>query len=367
MLSATLMLAQGNHDLRMTTLGAPGQFSLAWRPPDRDWEVIPPSALYVPPVTANGLLGRYFPNAEWTAPAAFSRIDPDLRLYFHITPLPRPYTVEWTGKIAIPQTGLYAFGLESIDASALWIDGEPVVAAETSNQYAEGATQLEAGLHDIRVRFADATDHTHINVYWLPPGGSRQIIPPAVLFPPQSDYAHVTIPDLSSLLTDAAPVQGPALPATDLPGRATIVASGLQQPRGVAVAMDGRVYVAAGGEKRIAVLSSTGEKVGHLPAGHDALVEPADVAVHYGNVYVLDAGAGLVRTYPLGEDPAVEVSVDPSFDRAFTRADDRRARAAMDRRHNRGARGCCCHEWAPGCREPDLVGRGRPAGGCCRG
>src|SRR4029078_2370624 len=101
-LNGGLRLAQGNHSFRVRAVGAPGAFTLAWRPPAREPELISPLALYVPPVTGNGLLGNYYPNNDWRAPAALARIDPQLDFYFHIPPLNRPYTVEWTGKIVIP-------------------------------------------------------------------------------------------------------------------------------------------------------------------------------------------------------------------------------------------------------------------------
>ncbi|MCX6044745.1 MAG: PA14 domain-containing protein [Chloroflexi bacterium] len=138
-LTGGLVLAQGNHNLRVRAVGVPGPFSLAWRPPTHEPEVIPATALYVPPVTSNGLLGAYYANNQWQGAPAFTRIDPLLNLYFHVTPLPRPYTVEWTGKIAIPQPGNYYFGLESIDQSTLFIDNQAVTTGRLPNVYQENA------------------------------------------------------------------------------------------------------------------------------------------------------------------------------------------------------------------------------------
>ena len=194
-MSAGVVLARGNHAIRVRASvpdeDALGLFQLAWRPPDRGPELLPGHLLYRSPVSANGLLGRYFANDSWSEPETFAQIDPQLNLYFHIIPLPRPYTVEWTGKIAIPEDGRYRFGLESIDESWLSIDGQDVTASLAANQYAVDAIDLTAGFHDIRVRFADRTDHTHINLTWNPPwrqGRSPEAIPSNVLYPPQSNY-----------------------------------------------------------------------------------------------------------------------------------------------------------------------------------
>ncbi len=94
--SNTVTLAEGNQALRVRAQGAPGRFVLAWRPPDRVREVVPATALYVPPIQANGLLGRYFANGDWSAPELLGRIDRNFGVYIHRPLLPRPYTVEWS-------------------------------------------------------------------------------------------------------------------------------------------------------------------------------------------------------------------------------------------------------------------------------
>ena len=176
-LSGSLVLAEGNHALRVRAAGALGQFDLQWRSPDRPLEVMGTSVLYASPVTANGLLARYYASQDWAGPPVLERIEDQLGFYVHRPPLVRPYTVEYTGKLAIPVAGDYRFGLESIDESMLFIDGQEVVRGEQPNVYAEGGVNLQPGLHDIRIRFADHTSHTHLNAYWMPPGTSRQIIP----------------------------------------------------------------------------------------------------------------------------------------------------------------------------------------------
>ena len=303
-LSGSLTLAEGNHALRVRAQGAPGQFQLRWRTPDRSPELVGTGSLYAAPLTANGLLARYFANGEWQEPEVRARIEDQMGYYVHVPPLPRPYTVEYSGKIAIPAAGDYHFGLESIDESILYIDDQEVVHATQPNQYAEGGLPLGKGLHDIRIRFADRTDHTHLNVYWMPPGAPRAIIPAGVLFPPQGSYANVEMPTISSLAEGEA-VLGPVAPAPELPGNAAVFATGLQQPRGIAVADDGRVYVAEGGGSKVTIFSPQGEILARIPHDADVLAEPADVAVDSEHLYVLDAAAARLWRYGLdGSDAA---------------------------------------------------------------
>jgi len=170
-----------------------GHFELAWQPPFGNETAIPQSAFLLPPFTNNGLLGRYYANANWEGTPAFTQIDAGIFFYFHVIPLNRPYTVEWLGNIDIPAGGRYLFGLESMDESALWVDNQQILNDQTPGQYQEAGIELPAGVHPIRVRFSDRTGYTHIYLYWRPPQGGREIIPQSVLFPPQGD------PDLLKL------------------------------------------------------------------------------------------------------------------------------------------------------------------------
>ena len=181
-------LAEGNHDLQIRAAGGDDHFELVWQPPGGEEQVVPPWALYASPVTGNGLLGKYFPNGEWQAPVAFARIDRRLGVYYHIAPLPMPHTVEWEGQILIPESGDYLFAIQSIDDSVLYIDGQQVVASLRRSEFDQTVITLEAGSHDLRVRYAARTDHMYINLYWTPPGGRREILPTEVLFPAKDSW-----------------------------------------------------------------------------------------------------------------------------------------------------------------------------------
>jgi transglutaminase-like putative cysteine protease len=95
---------------RLRALGGVGQVSLMWQRPNGQAEVVPQWAFYRPPVTNHGLQGNYYANANWEGAPTLARIDPFLDMYFHITPLPRPYTAEWSGVLVAPQEGPYGLG-----------------------------------------------------------------------------------------------------------------------------------------------------------------------------------------------------------------------------------------------------------------
>jgi DNA-binding beta-propeller fold protein YncE/4-amino-4-deoxy-L-arabinose transferase-like glycosyltransferase len=305
--SAQVTLAKGNHALRLRAVGAPGHFELTWQPPNEAETSLPPWVLYVPPVTNHGLLGKYYPNGDWRLPVAFTQIDPWIDFYFHIIPLPRPYTVEWEGKIAIPQSGRYAFGLESRDESQLQIDGRPVVASQSGEGYQEGAVDLQEGLHDLRLRFADRTSYTHISLYWTLPGESKQIVPPQVLLPPQGNYSSANIAALPTqpITPTASPTQQPPeqpTPATmttaELLWEVGQCGSGSQQfqsPHGVAADRQGNVYVADSGNHRVVKLGPEGQVLLAFGSEGDeegAFLDPFDLVVDAdGSIVVLDSEA----------------------------------------------------------------------------
>ena len=300
--AAGATLALGNHALRLRAvvpadakLDAP--LALSWQTPTSTPQILGGDALYHAPVTANGLLGRYYPNGDWQGLPAYERIDRDFGVYYHLPEMARPYTIEWTGKLAAAQSGRYLFALESIDESTLWIGGQEIVASPEPNELREAVVDLEAGLYDVRLRFADRTDHTHLNWYWTPPDGGREIVPAAVLFPPQGSYERLDVPDLALSNLDA---NAALVAAAEGSGEVEVIASGLESPSGIA-ALGERIYVTeSDAEREIARLllldraGNVERTISEITLEGEArpLVEPFDLAASEatGTLYLLDAG-----------------------------------------------------------------------------
>lgn len=314
-LGAGVLLARGNHTIHLHAEGGEGRVRLAWQPPDGPPMTVPSWALYVPPVRSNGLLGRYFANGDWSGEPAFAQIDPRLSIYFHVPTLARPYTVEWSGKIAIPESGHYDFALKSIDESALTIDGVELARSQVRNEMSVGGMTLEAGLHDIVVRYADRTDHTYINLMWRPPGNdlSFRPIPTELLFPPQANYDQVDVGDLARFVQSDVALPSVVERATTDPATVDVVVSGLAQPRGIALHGE-TIYVAEAGKQRVAAFdATTGEE---LPSPFDGLnlIEPFDLAVRAdGSIVVVDAGSGRVHVYDPATGDVNPVPLSPEY------------------------------------------------------
>lgn len=315
--SRAVVLPRGLHQVRVTADGGEGAMRLLWRTPDRETEVVPGWTVFGPPVTNNGLLGRYYANEDWAGDPAMEQIDSRFDMYFHIPVLARPYTVEWKGKIAIPEAGRYGFGLKSNDESMLSINGVEIVGSPGQGQYTEGHSDLDAGLHDILIRYADRSDHTFISVYWIPPSGpaagQRQNLPDEALFPPQGDYERVAIPDLADLYPAEGDAAATSQVSVSTPVDVEIIATGLDQPAGI-VSVPGGAVVTERGQGRVIFLGDSGAQVSELSRPMIAFQEPFDVDVdERGNLYVLDSGTGTVSQFDSELRYIGDLPIDSSY------------------------------------------------------
>ena len=304
--SQSITLARGIHTIRLrATLRAASRVSVAWSPPGGPGSPEPLAGhLFSPDVPGTGLLGAYYRNTTWSGTPALEQIDPELAIRFQILPLPRPYSVEWRGKLVAPTDGFYRFSVQASSDAQIYVDDQQVATnAGAGREIADGPpVQLGAGLHDIRVRFVDSADYSFIQVYWSPPGGQRTLLPSEYLLPPRGSY-----PDPASLVP-ATPLLPPTqwdlgtLPQASLKLSAKLGQNAqLNDPRGVAVDADGNIYVADTGNARVVKLSPTGEVLatwGQKGTGEGDFQEPVAVAVEpTGSILVLDAAEGYIQRF----------------------------------------------------------------------
>jgi hypothetical protein len=151
-------------------------------------------------VIGPGLAARYFASAS--APASLSDIDftavPDAIAIVTQINWPREsqstpfwaggpnsnYGAEFTGRVDVPQAGVWTFYTESDDGSKLWIDGMEIVDNDGLHGMIErsGAITLTQGSHTIMIRYFERGGNHGLIASWQGPGsGGKNIIPAGAL------------------------------------------------------------------------------------------------------------------------------------------------------------------------------------------
>ncbi|HLG74281.1 MAG TPA: PA14 domain-containing protein [Chloroflexota bacterium] len=247
-----LTLARGMHRLELTVHAsdAASPVKLLWRPPAAaGLAPVPEQSLFSGPVADHGLLGRFYPNASWNGTESLQEIDPFIAVYYQVTPLPLPFSAEWTGKLAAPVSGVYRFSVSSIDSSQLFLDGQTVAN--------DAPLTLSAGLHDLRLRYEAHSGHNRVELRWQPPGRDYQVVAPDFLFPDAGAAAAQPLPDLPAAANpSAARPQGPVRSLEPLWSADLGVDS---MPAAVALDHDGSIYVADSARHTVVKVSPDGK------------------------------------------------------------------------------------------------------------
>jgi hypothetical protein len=143
---------------------------------------IPATVLYTLDLGRNGLVGYYYPNGKAEGPPTFIQRD------VFILPnnvLPEPFSIVWKGKLAVPATGMYLLALRADDGALLFVDGRKVVddGGSHGSEYREAAVNLDAGFHELELRYWQLGGAKDMQLSWRPLNGPHQPIPSAYLFP----------------------------------------------------------------------------------------------------------------------------------------------------------------------------------------
>lgn len=283
--SAGLTLAQGNHLIRVRAESAPGEVALYWQPPDQGEELIPAWALYSTPVTNHGLQGTFYANNNWDGPPALQRIDPFLDTYFHLIPLQRPYTVEWAGSLVAPQSGAYQLGLRAVQEAELFIDGQRLLTTPGPDQYTDAPIILEAGLHDILIRYRDTVDRSRIHLTWVLPNGSFEAIPSEFLWPPMGRP-----PEAPAAAQNTSQIQPYGLAYVASIGFPGSELGQFLEPRDIAALSNGNLVVADTGHKRVQIFDAQYTPLQEIHGDDFPFEEPVAVAVNSRDeILVLDS------------------------------------------------------------------------------
>ena len=193
-----LTLAQGMHHVLVErcVAGAESPVVLKWRQLGGDTVLeLAEGQVYAPIAAPGGLTGDYRRGLARAAVPEFSRIDQTISFYFHLIPLPRPFSIDWSGSLMVPVTGEYSIGTASIDQSRLTIDGNEYPATLVGGGSSFQTLHLEAGLHSIRMAYDSVKGYGQAYLRWVRPDGVAEEIPADRLLPlPPSRRAVLKMP-----------------------------------------------------------------------------------------------------------------------------------------------------------------------------
>lgn len=143
--------------------------------PDFAMPCMDPKVINLPPASPCPFSAFLVPNLAVTLrsfTAGFPGVQADLVEWF---------AIRFTGKIVIATAGMYTFQSCSDDGSKVYVDGTMVLDVDGVHprSCASGMATLTAGEHGFVVEyFQGPRTEIGLEVFWTPPGGVQEIIPP---------------------------------------------------------------------------------------------------------------------------------------------------------------------------------------------
>ncbi len=159
---------------------------------------VPASAL------APGLKAEYFNNPELRGPAVTVRTDAQINFNWgRYNPTPElsanNFSVRWTGKLKVPESGKYQLGFTADDGARLYLDGKPLVDTWVPNpnkgdKTITTAIELEGGRsYDLRMEYFQKDRENVARLVWSYPRLVEQMTEEAVKAAQESDASVLVL------------------------------------------------------------------------------------------------------------------------------------------------------------------------------
>ena len=212
--SGTIDLTEGMHkfEVRYWEGWSESGLNVTWGAPNSSVEEIIPASAFdmydIDPVYDPGQAalnvdwyadtrGYYLSSMDWEFPTK-TTIEP--RVSWNITSDvftadvgPDYYAMKVTGKLQIPDSGLWTFNVGSDQYAILSIDGQTVVSDTSGHSYRwrSGTMSLEAGTHDIELQFMEGWSQAGLFLTWQGPDEPFETVIPASAFVAPSERVRV--------------------------------------------------------------------------------------------------------------------------------------------------------------------------------
>jgi len=121
-----------------------------------------------------GLRGEYFDNNTLTGTPRFVRADARVDFGWTLNSPGRGipydwYSVRWTGRLAVPPSGVRRIGVEGNDGYRLYIDGKLVIDNWVKQSYHARLADVvlsPGSTHDIRLEYFESTGNARVKLIW---------------------------------------------------------------------------------------------------------------------------------------------------------------------------------------------------------
>ncbi len=209
--SGTIDLKAGDHtiEVRYWEGWSDAALHVAWKGPSDQYAQIIPSSAFSPgagasnPASGGGLHAYRYENArhasnvgqvDWVDHDSMDTVQniyqPKTRGSFYPGGPTDYFATRYVGKINIPRTGSWTFGLGSDQSARIYIDGVPLIndQAGHSFRWRYGTKTLSAGEHDFEVYYWEGWSDAGLVTTWKGPGDQyEQVIPASAFSPNESD------------------------------------------------------------------------------------------------------------------------------------------------------------------------------------
>jgi len=163
----------------------------------------------------SGLKGEYFRGRNFER-LVFTRIDPQINFNWDKnTPgfgIPfENYSVRWSGRIQVPETGEYVFSALVDDGIRLWVGGVKVFEAWGPHdlENVSGKVKMKEGqLYEVKLEYFNGILEGQVNLFWELPDEDKSIIDRVFRKPQSIDSKYFSPPP--------APIPDPALEANPI-------------------------------------------------------------------------------------------------------------------------------------------------------
>ncbi|MEX2284194.1 MAG: glycoside hydrolase family 3 C-terminal domain-containing protein [Gemmatimonadota bacterium] len=124
--------------------------------------------------TVPGLSGLYFDNNRLEGQPRVTRTDARIDFQWTLNSPAREipfdwYSVRWTGKLTIPQSGVRRIGVEANDGYRLWLDDHLIIDNWTKQSYRSTlvpVTLAPGSVHDLKLEYFESTGVARVKLIW---------------------------------------------------------------------------------------------------------------------------------------------------------------------------------------------------------